>query len=78
MLEVLDWFLCIELAAILSDGSDTFSWMRSVFDVNLIPFCGYGYGYACMCVLELIVGVLHEGVFVELSLAWGFGLVFVG
>lgn len=76
MLEVLDWFLCIELAAILSNGSDTFSWIRSVLDVNLIPFRGYGYAY--MCVLELILGVLHEGVFVELSLAWGLGLVFVG
>lgn len=31
-----------------------------------------------VCVLELILGVLHEGVFVELSFAWGFWLVFVG
>lgn len=30
-----------------------------------------------VCVLELILGVLHEGVFVELSFAWGFWLVFV-
>lgn len=34
--------------------------------------------WLCMCALELILGVLREAVFVELSFAWGFGLVFVG